>query len=229
MSSVTKRIGDREVECFEAGNTGKMLFQLSGVFGGDVVRNTFMLVPMTMEEPQLQQMSDMWLSVQEAKLGLLIGKSCTSSGWRAGTNETKALDKVTDEYDYLVSAVEHRNIVADCILISGVQDGTFYTVQKHIREKESESFYSLYMMDAEPDSMDLASIEAFYMDRGGSVVGSWAQIMAAFRDFMNWPDSLRDPAAEKPGLDSIITCAEQCRSTSDSNANKANTKELIEH
>lgn len=199
MSSIMKNIGGREVECFEVNNTGKMLLQLDGAFGGNEESQSFMLVPLTLEEPQLEQISEMWLTVQEAKLGLPTGESCTSSAWWVGTNETKDLDKVTDEYDYLVSAVENKNIVADRILIAGVQDGEFYAVQQHEREKESESFYSLYTVNAIPKAMDPASIEAFlieHVDRGGSVAGSWEQIMEEFRDFMGWPEPPHQLAAD---------------------------------
>lgn len=199
MSSVIKNIGGHEVECFEVNNSGKMLLQLDGAFGETLEAQSFMLVPLTLEEPQLEQISEMWLSMQEAKLGLPIGESCTSSAWWVGTEETKDLDKVSTEYDFLVSAVENKNIVADRILIAGVQDGDFYAVQQHARERESESFYSLYTVNAVPKAMDPASIEAFlieHADRGGSVAGSWEQIMEEFRDFIAWPEPLHQLAAD---------------------------------
>lgn len=321
MASVLKTIGGKEVECFEVGNTGKMLLQLTGAFEEDSVRNTFMLVPLTMEEPQLEHLCDLWLNEQEQALGLPIGNSCTSSGWWVGSNEKTWLEEITDQYDHLIPAAEkglvpvygyevgvlldkdhaeykQYSVVnpelpygfydkgqglfqtgelakvleamhayaktgaektyaiiskqgyvspseaaeladseeaciryehfkepfsvlysvckigneiregfledlikdprvmranADKLLTCGACGDSFYAIQHHERT-DSASFFSLYVVDRQPASMDKASIDNFMYanrDRGWSSAGSWDQVMSEFRDFVMDMNGLR--------------------------------------
>lgn len=314
MSSVTKRIGGNEVECFEVGNTGKMLLQLIGAFGYDTVRNTFMLVPMTMEEPQLEHLSDLWLNEQEKELGYSVGDSCTSSSWWVGSNDETWLEEVTDKYNHLIPIAEKGHIPVcgyesgvllksdhpeykqysvvnpdlpygfydevqglfhisdfekmketmrsyaengvdmtyavisaqgfaspedlrvysgsdvsalhydhfkdpedvlysvckiggeiredflenlirdpkimtvntDKLLSYGACGDSFYAVQHHQRT-DSASYFSLYVVDRQPSSMDKASVEDFMYanrDNGWSSAGSWDQVMSELQDFI---------------------------------------------
>lgn len=101
--SVMKTIGGMECECFEYEDTGKMLLELSGTFGDGIDRNSIMLVPMDLDEHEMEHIADLWLSEQEKELGLPVGESCSSSGWWAGRGETNDTLEITDQYDHLIA------------------------------------------------------------------------------------------------------------------------------
>ena len=110
MESITKIIGDEKCECFEYsdpfhGDSGKMRMQIEGTFDGNITRESIILVPMFLNEQELQNIGDLWITEQEKKLGLAVGTSCSSSGWWVGSSDASRDNEITDKYDFLVPTV----------------------------------------------------------------------------------------------------------------------------
>lgn len=101
LNSIIIPIRGEDCVCFEHGRSGKMLLELNGTFGS-LDLNCAMLVPMTLREPQLEEISDLWLTQQEHAHCLTAGESCTSSSWWVGAANPPGTVPVTHQYDYLV-------------------------------------------------------------------------------------------------------------------------------
>ena len=105
LHKVTKIIGGKECDCYEVGNTGKMRLELDGTFGEGLDRHSLILVPMVLEEREIEEIADRWLTEQEKDLGLPEGESCTSSGWWVGSKDASRDSELTNQYDFLVFSV----------------------------------------------------------------------------------------------------------------------------
>lgn len=106
MSSVQKEIDGKICDCYEVGNTGKMRLHLEGTFEKDINRESFLLVPLSYTEEQLNEVLDFWLTEQEFELGLPLGQSCSSSGFWAGSKDNSKDGLITNLYDTIVNHVQ---------------------------------------------------------------------------------------------------------------------------
>lgn len=100
---IIKIIEGESCKCYEYGNSGKMRLQLSGSFSDGSERESYILVPIELEENCLATIEDLWLNEQERELGLSVGESCTSSSWWVGSDDSSNDDKLTDKYDNLIA------------------------------------------------------------------------------------------------------------------------------
>lgn len=102
MASIKKMIAGKECECIEVGSTGLMRLHLEGTFSGDITRESLILVPLTLPEAVLDDISDRWLTQQEKELGLPVGESCSSNSWWAGSSDPSKDHLLTHKYDSLI-------------------------------------------------------------------------------------------------------------------------------
>lgn len=109
-NKVIKMIGGKSCDCYEFGETGKMRLELTGTFGEGISRKSLVLVPLELEEPELEEIADKWLTEQEKELGLPEGESCSSSGWWAGSNDASHDDEITNRYDSLISCAALKKV-----------------------------------------------------------------------------------------------------------------------
>lgn len=99
--SITKIIGGKEYECFEA-TKGMLRMELQGTFGDGVDRESVILVPLLLSEAELEELSENWLSEQEKELGFPVGESCSSSSWWVGSSDKSKDALITHTYDHLI-------------------------------------------------------------------------------------------------------------------------------
>lgn len=114
VKAISKEIGGESCTCFEFyEDSGLMSMTLDGTFGDNINRTDMILVPMSLEQPALDEISDLWLSEKEKELGLPVGESCSSSSWWVGSPKY-AGEKYdfTDAYDCIVDEVAKRHAPA---------------------------------------------------------------------------------------------------------------------
>lgn len=107
VKAISKEISGESCICFEFfEDSGLMSMSLEGTFGNNINCSDMTLVPMSLEQPALEEISDLWSCEKEKELGLPAGESCSSSGWWVGSPKY-AGEKYhfTHAYDSIVEAV----------------------------------------------------------------------------------------------------------------------------
>jgi len=140
---IMKVIDGKERACYEVGDTGHMRMELDVTLTDGLSKSDLMLVPLSLEETQLEELAEKWITQCERERGLPAGESCSSSGWWVGSDDSSRDHEITHKYDHLIPSQNKSptlTLDSDGITVAG-HVGTWHVIDHE--QVEGASFFLL--------------------------------------------------------------------------------------